>query len=129
MNRSDWVADASAILASLKSEPITNIDPDLLVGALISSVNLSEVVQKLIADGIGENHVEEAVSSLDLRVIPFDHRQAVAAARLWAHTRTAGLSLADRACIGLGIGTGLPVVTADRVWASLDLGVDVILIR
>jgi PIN domain nuclease of toxin-antitoxin system len=129
VNRSDWVADASAILASLKNEAITTIDPQFLVGAVISSVNLSEVVQKLYADGLGDDHVEEAIASMDLRVVPFDQRQAVAAARLWMQTRGAGLSLADRACLGLGAGMSLPVVTADRAWATLDLGVEVILIR
>ncbi len=129
MNRSDWVADASAILAALKSEPITNIDPDSLIGTSISSVNLSEVVRKLIADGIGEDYVDEAVSSMDLRVVPFDYRQAVAAARLWTRTRSAGLSLADRACVGLGIDMGLPVVTADRAWSRLDIEVEIIQIR
>ncbi|HEY1795398.1 MAG TPA: type II toxin-antitoxin system VapC family toxin [Stellaceae bacterium] len=129
MNRSDWVADASAILALLKNEAITTIDPQFLVGAVISSVNLSEVVQKLYADGLGDDHVEEAIASMDLRVVPFDQRQAVAAARLWMQTRGAGLSLADRACLGLGAGMSLPVVTADRAWATLDLGVEVILIR
>lgn len=129
MNLSDWVADASAILASLKSEPITRINPEFLVGAWISSVNFSEVVQKLIADGLGEDHADDAVASMNLRVVPFDHRQAVAAARLWTQTRSAGLSLADRACLGLAADMALPAVTADRAWTSLDVGVEIVLIR
>jgi ribonuclease VapC len=129
VNRSDWVADASAILASLKNEPITTIDPQFLVGALISSVNFSEVAQKLYADGLGDDHIEAALVSMNLRVIPFDDRYALAAARLWMQTRNAGLSLADRACLALGASMGLPVVTADRVWATLDVGPEVILIR
>jgi PIN domain nuclease of toxin-antitoxin system len=44
-------------------------------------------------------------------------------------TRHAGLSLGDRACLALGEGLGYPVITADRVWASLDLGIEVVVIR
>jgi PIN domain nuclease of toxin-antitoxin system len=36
----------------------------------------------------------------------------------------------DRACIALGIKMALPIYTADKVWASLELeGVEIILIR
>jgi PIN domain nuclease of toxin-antitoxin system len=40
-----------------------------------------------------------------------------------------GLSLADRACLALAKQRGLPVLTADRIWQTLDLGVAVVLIR
>jgi len=44
-------------------------------------------------------------------------------------TATGALSLGDRACLALGERLGLPVVTADRAWADLDLDVAVSLIR
>jgi PIN domain nuclease of toxin-antitoxin system len=44
-------------------------------------------------------------------------------------TRQAGLSLGDRACLALGLTRGLPVLTADRVWAQLDVGVEVVVCR
>jgi len=50
-------------------------------------------------------------------------------ARLRRLTRTRGLSICDRACLALAKRLGLPVVTADREWVSLDLGVVVTLIR
>ena len=40
-----------------------------------------------------------------------------------------GLSLGDRACLALASLTGRIVVTADRVWPELDLGIDIRLIR
>jgi PIN domain nuclease of toxin-antitoxin system len=66
---------------------------------------------------------------LDLTIIPFDHAQARIVARPWAPTRSAGLSLADRACLALGLMLGAPVVTADRAWAHVDTGAEVVLLR
>lgn len=129
MSESDIVVDASAILAALKNEPFTNFAPQRVVGASISAVNLSEVLAKLAADGLTESQADAAVTALDPRVFPFDRAQAAVAARFWALTRPAGLSLGDRACLALGLVLGRPVVTADRAWGNLDLGVEVILIR
>jgi ribonuclease VapC len=59
-----------------------------------------------------------------------DHSVLRTAAYLRPLTRTAGLSVGDRACLlALGLQLGRPVVIADRVWASLDVGVEVVLIR
>lgn len=129
MNKSEIVADASAILAALKNEPFTKIAPSCVVEASVSAVNLSEVLAKLAADGLTEAQADTAIRSLDLRVFPFDRTEAVVAARLWVVTRQAGLSLGDRACLSLGLKLGKPVVTADRAWAKLDIGAEIILIR
>ena len=123
------VADASAILALLQDETFARFDPQELVGAWISAINFTEVLTKLRSGGLDTDESEAAVDALDLRVVPFDERQARAAAHLWPSTRQAGLSLADRACLGLGIRLAKPVVTADRVWGNLDIGADVVLIR
>lgn len=129
MNEDEIVADASAILAALKGEPFTKIAPERVVRASISAVNLSEVLTKLAADGLNEIQADAAVTSLDLRVVPFDRLQAAVAARLWASTRRAGLSLGDRACLALGAALQCAVVTADRAWGRIDIGVEIVLIR
>ena len=129
MNDADIVADASAVIALLVGEPFIRFDPLGLANAFISAVNLSEVFTRLQEIGMPESEVATAVSRLNLRVVDFDERQARAAARRRSVTRHAGLSLADRACLALGECRGYPVVTADRAWASLDLGVEVVLIR
>ena len=129
MNDADVVADASAILAALKNEPFTKVDPQRLVGATISTVNLCEVLSKLHEDGLNEAQADAAVSAMDLHVVAFDEPQAHIAARLRSVTRHAGLSLGDRACLALCSRLGYPVVTADRVWASLDIGVEIVVIR
>lgn len=129
MNGDEVVADASAILAALKNEPFARIAPQRMIRASISAVNLSEVLTKLAADGLNEAQADAAVAAMDLRVLAFDRQQAGVAAQLWLATRRAGLSLGDRACLALGITLGCPVVTADRAWARVDVGVDVVLIR
>ena len=129
MNDGVIVADSSAVLALLKQEPFRGFDPRRLFGATISAVNFSEVLEKLCSGGLSDGEAEEAIAGLSLGVVDFDEPQARAAAHLRPHTRRAGLSLGDRACLALGLRLGEPVATADRVWASLDLGVEVILIR
>jgi PIN domain nuclease of toxin-antitoxin system len=40
-----------------------------------------------------------------------------------------GLSLGDRACLALGQQLGQPVLTADRMWKTLKLDVEIRMIR
>lgn len=124
------VADASALLAAVKNEPFGNIDPRELVGSTISAVNFCEVLTKLHDDGLNAAQADAALSVMDLRVVAFDSAQARAAALLRSATRHAGLlSLGGRACLALGAERGCPVITADRVWGTLDVKVEIIVIR
>jgi ribonuclease VapC len=129
VNDVDIVADASAVIALLVGEPFTRFDPLQLARASISAVNLSEVLARLQEIGMSESEAATAVAGLSLRVVAFDEPQARAAARLRSATRHAGLSLGDRACLALGQSVGCPVVTADRIWASLAVGVEIVVIR
>jgi len=129
VNDADIVADASAVIALLVGEPFTRFDPLRLPNAWVSTVNLSEVLARLQEIGMPEAEIGMALARLNLRVIAFDEPQAGATARLRSATRHAGLSLGDRACLALGGILGCPVVTADRVWANVDIGVEVVVIR
>ena len=129
MNDDDIVVDASAIIALLVGEPITRFDSTRLAGASLSAVNLSEVLARLQEFGMPESEAVAAVARLELRIVPFDEPLARAAARLRLLTRHVGLSLGDRACLALGEKLGYPVITADRVWGSLEIGVAVVVIR
>jgi PIN domain nuclease of toxin-antitoxin system len=121
------VLDASALLAYLHDEP--GGDSVRLADALISSVNWSEVVQKAIANGVDTQGMRQDLESLGLSIVSFGAHEAELAAELWERTRGVGLSLGDRACLALGMLTKLSVLTADRSWQSLSLGVDIRLIR
>jgi len=123
------VFDASAVLALLFEETGAAVADTLVPGAMISSVNLAEVATDLAKRGMSERVAQQCLDALKIATVPFDREQAMAAGALWPKTRGIGLSLGDRACFALARERGLPVVTGDRAWARLDLGVKVIAIR
>jgi ribonuclease VapC len=125
------VLDASAVLALINREPGHDHVAALLSGAVVSTVNWAEIVQKLAQHGHPDpTSVAEGIRSLGVRVEPFTPADAVRAGLLWSKTRHAGLSFGDRAC--LAVTQRVPegeAITADRAWATLDLAIPVRLIR
>jgi ribonuclease VapC len=125
----DVVLDASAVLAYLRREPGAANVMASIDGAWLSSVNVVEVVQKLVEDGHADDNIRLSLRSLTCKVAVFDEQLGIDAGFLRKATRRLGLSLGDRACLALAAQFGLPAMTADRAWAELDLGVEVVLIR
>jgi ribonuclease VapC len=125
----EWVLDASAVLAVLRGEPGAEQVQDRLTRAVISAANYAEVVSKLVDHGAAGDLAIRAAAELGVSVTPLDEPAATRAGALREATRARGLSLGDRACLALAQREGLPVLTADRAWADLDLGVEVVLIR
>ena len=123
------VFDASAALAVVLREPGAEAVLRHLPRALISAVNAAEMLPRLVGMGLRVEDAARCLDGLDLDTVPFEAEDAAVVASLRAATRSLGLSLADRVCLGLGLVRGLPVLTADRVWAGLDVGVRVELIR
>jgi ribonuclease VapC len=123
------VLDASAVLAVLLEEPgSVAVVPYIGVGHL-SVVNYSEVVARLSERGAPPEVIDAQISVLDLRIAGFEQETARAAGLLREATKEYGLSFADRACLATAQRLGLPVVTADRDWSKLDIGISVELIR
>lgn len=125
------ILDASAVLAFVLAEPGDDVVSRAFDGyvedgtptARMSTVNWLEVTQRVP----GRSLHQELASLVTLE--PLSRETAELAAELHAPTRAAGLSLADRVCLALGVQHGVPVLTADRAWFDLDIGVDVKLIR
>ena len=129
---SRFVLDASALLALLNDEPGADKLPtesELMSSAVISTVNLSEAHGKLVGSGVPAKEAWEAVLAPVSDVSDFSQEHAKRAGTLIAQTRSLGLSLGDRACLALALSLGLPVYTADRQWAKLDVGVPIHVIR
>jgi PIN domain nuclease of toxin-antitoxin system len=125
----DVVLDSSAILARVLGEPGGEAVAAVVDGARVSAVNLAEVAQRLIDLGVDDAGVVETVRALPCEVVAFDDSLALRTSLLRRSTRHKGLSLGDRACLALAEREGWPVLTADRAWAELDLGIEVVLIR
>ncbi len=123
------VLDASAVLALLYDESGKDLVIAHAQGALVLSVNLSEVLTRVIDKGGDAERVRKLLQRLELTIVPFDEDLAVLAAKLRTATKSIGASLGDRACLALATSRRVPVFTADRDWARLDLGIDIRLIR
>lgn len=126
---SEVVLDASALLALLNKEPGHEEIAWVVPRAAISAVNLSEVAAKLAESGMPGEAIRDALEGLALETHDFGRELAFQAGLMRPLTRSRGLSLGDRACLALGQQLNLPVLTTDRAWEGLDLGVEVRLIR
>ena len=130
MNR--FVLDTSALLALLHGEPgVENLpeESELLARAAMSTVNLSEAQGKLVGNGSDPEEAWDAVTAPIREIFPLDEELAKAAGSLVPLTRAFGLSLGDRACLSLGMSLKTTVYTADRLWAKLDVGIPIKVIR
>jgi ribonuclease VapC len=124
------VLDASAILAVVFQETgrqrvIEAIDN----GAVILAVNLAEVVSTMSNGGMSEARIRAILGTINPGVVPFDEDLAYRAGLLRSATKSAGLSLGDRACLALAERLNLPALTTDRVWGRVQVGIQIEVIR
>lgn len=111
--------DSSAILAVVNLENGAEKVEPLLSDAIVSSVNVAEVLTKLVEKGVSLDDALEDFLKLGLEVVEFNTKQAAKVAELRPLTKHLGLSLGDRCCLALAILRNLPAVTADKNWANL----------
>ena len=123
------VLDASALLAYLQREPGAASVRAVLGSACMSTVNWTEVIQKAAGSGNEAAELRTDLESLGLVLEPFSASQAGIAGTLREPTSELGLSLGDRACLALAIERQGTILTADRIWAQLRLGIRIEVIR
>lgn len=123
------ILDASAVLAHIRGERGSDGIAQLSADAFMSAVNLAEVISKLMERGLSAEQADAIVYRYGFDVVPFDEALARRTGALRPETKSLGLSLGDRACLALAQREGLPVLTADRSWAKLAIGVEVKVIR
>ncbi|UZN03154.1 PIN domain-containing protein [Cellulomonas sp. S1-8] len=111
------VLDASAILAFLAAEPGADVvEAALEDAAFCSTVNWSEVAQKVRAGGGDWSVAAALLASYGLTTADATVQDADAAAALWR--RGSGMSLADRFCLALATRLDAAALTADTAWGS-----------
>jgi PIN domain nuclease of toxin-antitoxin system len=86
------VFDASAALALLQGETGADKLSDLQADALIGSVNVAEVLAKLVSRGMPLQDAQDAFEALHLEVVSFEPASALASAKYVSK----GVSLGDR---------------------------------
>jgi len=129
------VLDASAFLAYLRDEPGAEIVENALIdGCYMSIINWVEVLSKFVDLGESPDDIikklrDEALLQNSLEIIACSEEDAIVIAKFRPLTKSAGLSLGDRACLALGKRLNLAVLTADKVWSSLSLGITINLVR
>ncbi|MCF6219639.1 MAG: type II toxin-antitoxin system VapC family toxin [Robiginitomaculum sp.] len=123
------ILDSSAVLALLWKEPGAKIVAKSIGRSSISAVNASEVIAKMVDRGIDGATAERVLLTLGMNIISFDAPTSILAGQIRHTTKSLGLSLGDRSCIALGIIKKRKVLTADRAWAKIDMGIQIELIR
>ena len=128
---SDFVLDASALMAMLREEPGATKVADAIADARMSVFNYAEVVSYFIHAGMDEREIDAMLDPLPIELVPANKDLARLAGHLRGPTADAGLSLGDRFCLALAKREGLPAWTADKEWKRIAVaaGVEVVTIR
>lgn len=126
---SEFVADASAVLAFLNGERGEEYVARVREYCIIASLNLMEAFSKLVRKQMPVEHVSTILREAFPRVVPLDRDLAETSAVLHAATRKLDLSYADCVCLCLANQRKATVLTADHDWEKVDLDVKIELIR
>ncbi len=117
---SEAVLDASAVLALMMGEHGADRVTTVLPGALMSAVNVAEIVAKFVErDMLASAKAYRCIQDLGIEIVPFTGDQALVSGALRWLTKDFGLSLGDRSCLALAKERNLPVLTADRAWLKI----------
>ena len=117
------IFDSSAVLAVLNHERGA-AGLELLLDTqpcALPRTCASEVVARLMRDGMDVLTARGYVNELELIDLPFDVETCDLTAQLELRTRDTGTSFIDRSCIATGIVHESLIVSTDRAWAGLDI--------
>jgi ribonuclease VapC len=117
--KASCVLDASALMALINDEPGAALVEQYIENACISSVNFTEVLSKMLEQGVPVDAAQTVLDNFNLDIIAFEQKQIVGTSLLRSQTKQYGLSLADRVCLNLGKLLKLPIITTDQIWKKL----------
>lgn len=123
-----YAFDSSALIAVIKNEKGNEQAEVLLAKAIMSPVNISEVITVLHRGGMPLEAAVEVVGAMVNDIASCDYEDAKLAAKIKSIANHS-ISLGDSFCLALGERKKLPVVTADKIWKNLKLSTKLICIR
>jgi len=118
-----FILDASALLSLIQKERGSErVTQALEQGAcVVSAVNISEAMAKLVTKGVQIEHAEIMVRGIPAEVVPCDEEIALKAGALASVGKPLGLSLGDRICLATAMVHDGLVLTTDQEWRKLRL--------
>ena len=119
------VLDASAVLVLLLDERGADAVAESLGEAVLGAVNLAEVLSKLVDRGADASTLRGHLAAAGVVVEPLTEADAEDVALLRQLDADRVLSLGDRCCLALARRLSSPVLTADRAWSRVEVGVEV----
>lgn len=123
------VIDSSVVLAILQKEKgFERLIPYLQNGILAAN-NALEIACVLHRNGLPLSRIQSIFQQLSLKPVPFAGNNIWAVTEIYSRTRHLGLGYSDCICLGLAKELQIPVVTLDRAWEGLNVGVEIILAR
>ncbi len=123
------VLDSSAVLALFLVEDGHERVAEVWSNGVVTSVNLCEIVSRFARIGVPAHEASQKLGVADVQVVDVTRADGELAGSFGPQTRQFGLSLSGRICLSVASRLGMKVLTADRMWGELDLGVEVELIR
>jgi len=117
----EYLLDASALLALMLNEAGEKAVRDVLGRCAIHTVNVAEVIKKLVQKGVPFPEACASVEELHLKIdAQFEMDQAAACGRLMAEAAAQGLSLGDCVCLTAAASHNRIALTAERRWTELS---------
>lgn len=124
------VFDSSALIMLFAKELGYEKIKQNIKHATMSSVNVAEVYKYCIeVQKLGLDDCQNLIKLCGIKIIDFCDQQALISASIINHTKQYGLSLGDRACIALATLKNYPILTCDKIWQKVDLGIPIIMAR